>query len=307
MVEARRSYRLAYERGGKLYRLTRVMFGTDGSYYVAAPVHPERRALLTKFTVNYAKQEMQIPISEAVDLGAAGAEDKEIKLSHHPDGFMQFSGAGLVSGRDADGSIRGVGVDTWTLDDPNRGPAFGIVITDIEQFGSETSDSADTLVFTADDVTPLDGADQLIFEGYYFPPLWRRFIRRDGRGNLVIRIFHPAKAVLELRVVLPTENVELPGFLGFELYTGYLKDEDEEPRPGFIMSGSTGNVRRNEAGETLADGIHCMYPADDFEISARNLDYVRDYVMNEIDPGGPEGPVAAKPTEEPKGTGPGTI
>lgn len=45
-------------------------------------------------TVNYAKQHMEAPLEEAVDLAAAEGQDKEIKLSHHPDGFMQFSGAG---------------------------------------------------------------------------------------------------------------------------------------------------------------------------------------------------------------------
>lgn len=100
-MPGRNSYRVAYRHEGKLYRLTRIVYGTDGSYYVTAPAHAEQKAQFVMMTVNYAKQHMEVPLEEAVDLAGAEGEDKEIKLSHHPDGFMQFSGAGLVSGREA--------------------------------------------------------------------------------------------------------------------------------------------------------------------------------------------------------------
>jgi hypothetical protein len=260
-----------------------------------------------KFTVNYANQEMRVALEDAVDLADATGEDKEIKLSHHPDGFMQFSGAGLVSGRNDAGEIRGIGVDTWPLFNPTRGPAFGIAIADLEHFATETAASGDTLVFTDDDVTPLPRADQVLLEGYYFPPLWRRFIRRNHRGEPVISIFHPSKAALYLRVALPPEDCELPGFLAFELYTNYLKEEGADPRPGFIMSGSTGNIRRNDQGEALGDGIYCMYPAEDFAMARRNLDFVLDYMMNEIDPRTGDGPITSKPESEADGVGPNPL
>ena len=295
MAKGQKSYRIAYERGGKIFRLTRVVFGGDGSYYVAAPVHPTQRAVLAMFTVNYAQQESKLALSEAVDLAEAEGEDKEIKLSHHPDGFMQFSGAGLVSGRDDAGEIRGVGVTTWALTEPIRGPAFAIAFTDLEQFASETSATGSTLLFTEADVTPLPEADQIVLEGYYFPPLWRRFIRRDHRGELTISVFHPAKAALQLRVALPPDSCELPGFLAFEVNTNYLKEEGAGPRPGFIMSGSTGNLRRNDQGEMLGDGIYCFYPAEDFAAAVRNVDFVSDYMMREVDPQTGDGPTASKP------------
>lgn len=281
-MTGRKSYRIAYQRGEEVYRLTRVTYGSDGSYYVAAPVHPEQRALLVKFTVNYARNVVVQRIDEAVDLGTAAADDKEIKLTHHPDGFMQFSGAGLISGRDDDGNIRGIGVDTWTLYEPNRGPAFAVAITDVDRLGAETKVSKDTILFDDRDVVALDEAAVVILEGYYFPALWRRFIRPNRDGDPVIEMLHPSRAVLQLRVALPPTSVELPGFLGFEVYTNYGKGPDEEPRPGFFMSGSTGNIRENDNGEILGDGIHCMYPAEDLEVIGRTLDYVPDYVMREI-------------------------
>jgi hypothetical protein len=280
------------------------VYGGDGSYYVAAPVHPTQRAVLAMLTVNYGKQESTLAMSEAVDLADVKIEDKEIKLSHHPDGFMQFSGAGLVSGRDEAGEIRGVGVNTWPLTQPTRGPAFAITLTDLEQFATEAHASADTLLFTEADVTPLPEADQIVLEGYYFPPLWRRFIRRDNRGELTISVFHPAKATLHLRVALPPDSCQLPGFLAFEVYTNYLKEEEAGPRPGFTISGSTGNLRRNEHGEMLGDGIYCFYPAEDFPMAMRNVDFVRDYMMNEIDPRTGDSPIANTPDGEVDGVGP---
>ncbi|HVE45802.1 MAG TPA: hypothetical protein VNA57_03510 [Acidimicrobiales bacterium] len=317
-MPGRSSYRVAYRHEGKLYRLTRIVYGADGSYYVTAPIHPEEKAQFVKMTVNYAKQQMEVPLEEAVDLAGAAAEDKEIKLSHHPDGFMQFSGAGLVSGREADGTIRGMGVMTWPFWDPIRGPAFGLALTRFEDFVPETTESADTVVFDDADVTRLDDADVLSLEGYYFPPLWRRFIRLDANGRPVIRVFHPAKAVLELRVLLPHAKCELPGFLGIELYTQYSISpaaEDERPddaehgyesKPGFIFSGSTGNLRRNEAGELLGDGIYCMYPVHEIA-GTRNLDFPPDYLMKEVDPLRQDGPIADTLAGRIDPTGPGTI
>ncbi len=317
-MPGRNSYRVAYRHEGKLYRLTRIVYGTDGSYYVTAPAHPEEKAQFVMMTVNYAKQHMEVPLEEAVDLAGAEGEDKELKLSHHPDGFMQFSGAGLVSGREADGTIRGMGVMTWPLWDPIRGPAFGLALTRPEDFVPETTESADTVVFDDADVSRLDDADVVSLEAYYFPPLWRRFIRPDAKGRPVIRVFHPAKAVLELRVLLPHAKCELPGFLGIEIYTQYsiplLGDAGEpedaehvhEPEPGFIFSGSTGNLRRNEDGELLGDGIYCVYPVQQIA-GKRNLDFVPDYLMKEVDPRRQDGPLADKPAGPIDPTGPGTI
>lgn len=46
---------------------------------------------------------------------------RRLKLSHHPEGFLQFSGHGVVSGRDAEGHIRGIGVKSWPLYKPTLG------------------------------------------------------------------------------------------------------------------------------------------------------------------------------------------
>lgn len=42
-MPGRNSYRVAYRHEGKLYRLTRIVYGTDGSYYVTAQHIQNRR------------------------------------------------------------------------------------------------------------------------------------------------------------------------------------------------------------------------------------------------------------------------
>lgn len=283
----RNSYRVAYRHDGKLYRLTRIVYGSDGSYYVTAPAPPTEKARFAVITVNYARQSEQVSLEEAVDLAAAEGTDKEIKLSHHPDGFGQFSGAGLVSGRDEDGTIRGIGVQSWPLWNPVTGPAFGLTITSLQDFIPETRETADTIVFDDADVMRVEGADTTILEGHYFSSLWRRFIRPDTQGRPIIRVVHPARVVLELRVLLPRERSQFPGFLGIEVYTqdstpldadsGECEDAEpaHEPAPGFMFSGSTGNLRQSENGELLGDGIYCVYPVDRIT-RGRSLDFTPD-------------------------------
>lgn len=266
------SYRIAYEYQGDLYRITRIVYGSDGSYYVTAPVPTTGQAGFAILTVNYARQEMLVPMRDAVDLAQASHEDKEIKLSHHPDGFLQFSGAGLISGKSEEGTPRGIGVMSWPLLDPARGPAFALAINNFSSLLAHTTTAGSTVVLGNREVTSLPRGGQLVLEGHYFPPLWRRFVWEDDRGEKRISIIHPAGAAIHLRALLPPESCALAGFLGVELYFQDTAD-DAEAQPGFIFCGSTGNLRQNDESELLGDGIYCFFPVEAWN-EARLLDYV---------------------------------
>ena len=75
----------------------------------------------SKARVNYSRDQMDIPFEEAVELASLDDDDRRLKLSHHPDGFVQFSGEGVLSGRDPNGAARGMGVMSWPLAAPVRG------------------------------------------------------------------------------------------------------------------------------------------------------------------------------------------
>lgn len=68
-------YTVIYEQNGANYKLCKILFGADGSYYVTSPYHPAQKALLVKCTVNYNLDRMKFRFDEAIDL--ASAEDDE--------------------------------------------------------------------------------------------------------------------------------------------------------------------------------------------------------------------------------------
>ena len=94
-------YTIVYQKPEAEYKLCKIWFGADGSYYVTSPYHPEGRAFLMKIRVNYSLQEMTVPLEEAIDTAGLDDDDRRLKLAHHPDGFVQFSGHGILSGRDS--------------------------------------------------------------------------------------------------------------------------------------------------------------------------------------------------------------
>lgn len=170
-LKGRSSYRVAWRVGSSLYRVTRIVYGSDSSYYLIAPTHPSQRALFAKFTVNYAKQELLVAFKDFVDVAAAAAPDKEIKLTHHRDGFVQFSGAGILSGRAEDGTIRGMGIESWPLWQPVRGPTCGLVAVQPEALFAPITDNEESVIFDDAEMAPLKEWNELILEAHYFPYL----------------------------------------------------------------------------------------------------------------------------------------
>jgi hypothetical protein len=260
-----------YEKDGQHYKLCKIFFGTDGSYYVTSPYHPAKRAFLVKQTVNYDLSEMKIPLEQAIDLAAAEDDEKRIKLAHHPDGFLQFSGQGIISGKDPEGNIRGMGIMSWPLDSPVSGPAFALTMRGLEHFERTERVKDIPCVFKHEKLTPMPGQHRFVLEGHYLPALWRRFVRAKPDGTKIIPIVHPAGTVIELKAIFPSEQCALQNFFGLELYTVPVVGDGVSPL--FKLSGSTGNLRRNEQAELLGDGIYFMYPRQDNIPIKRSLDY----------------------------------
>ncbi len=268
---AHSSYRIVYERGDRQYKLVQIVFGRDGSYYVTSPYHPEGKAILLLATVNYALGQMAIKNEDAIELASVDDEQKKLKLSHHVSGWVQFSGEAILSGFDENGEPKGVAVRSWPLPRPVRGPAFGATIRGIEQFQEHTGTRrGGTCVFRANEVVTEPGADVIFVEGQYFPSAWRRFIRSRADGTMIITVNHPAGAALSLKVLLPPEKCALQGFIGVEVYAQL--DDSQTPTPSFMLAGPTGNLRKNDEGQYLADGIFCMYPRMDIN-ARRSVNY----------------------------------
>jgi hypothetical protein len=270
-------YTVVYATRGVNHKLCKIWFGADGSYYVTSPYHPDGKAWLVKIRVNYALNEMTVPFEELVDIASADDDERRLKLAHHPDGFVQFSGQGILSGKAADGTIRGIGVMSWPLDQPVRGPAFALMIRGIEHFDRTTESIDNTITFSDAELSEVPGANTFVLEGHYFPGLWRRFVGVEGDGARTISVFHPAKAVLKLKVLFASPRCALDGFIGLELYTQRMAEEFADS-PRFALSGPTGEMRKNLEGQWTGDSSQCMYPRGDVQVKR-----VLDYVMNEVD------------------------
>ena len=273
MPNASEKYTVLFENGGDCYKLCKIIYGPDGSYYVTSPYHPSKEAVLAVLTVNYALSEMEISLEEAIDLASVDDDARRLKLSHHPDGLVHFSGQGIVSGKDSAGNIRGIGVMSWPLDEPAPGPAFSLSMFGLERFERANKIKDTPLLFTDAEIASMPGPNVFALEGYYLPALWRRFVRVKEDGSKTISLSHPAGAVLELKVIFPPEHCALQNFIGLELYTYTAGPESEGLTSGFALSGSKGKLRKNAQGETFADGIFCVYPRRSATLARRSLNF----------------------------------
>jgi hypothetical protein len=252
---------VVYVRDRVRYKLTRVILGGDGSYYVTCPYHADQaeRAAFLMHTVNYAMDSMDVKMEDAIDIGAVDDPDRGIKLSHHPDGFLQFSGPGLTSGREQDGSVKGFGIMSWPLDQPPAGPAFAVTIRGLDHFETEENPRGGDITFSNEDVMGPPEPRIYTVEGFYFTPEERRFVRPRGDGTLEIAKVHPSGLVVPLRVLLPGDPSR--GFVGIDFYAQPREDDMPGPDHGFIISTSTGNLRKTRFG-ALADGMACVVPGE---------------------------------------------
>ncbi len=284
-------YTVVVSTKGKLYKICKIWYGSDGSYYVTVPYHSATQAVLIKQSVNYVQSaptsldhRYVVPLSEALDVGSS--DDARIKLSHHPDGFVQFSGQGLISGKNLDGTSKGIGIYTWPLPVGNSGPAFSLCVQGIEQFTPADVKTQNACVLNCDELTIITGSTGVAIEGHYFQPLWRRFIRTRHDGVKVISIVHPSKVVMELRVLLSADDCPLGGFIGLDFFG--TPDREPSDASGYSLSSSTGNVRLNEKGEKVGDGLLCCYPRPDGLPIRRSLDHQPPNSPAAKPPSGPE-------------------
>jgi hypothetical protein len=268
------SYTIAYDDDvGRRVDLCRIAFGGDGSYYVTAPYHPADRAVAGLYTVNYAKENL-IAVEDGIELAVLDDDQQRLKISHHPDGFLQFSGEGIVSGRDDQGRPKGLGIFSWPLPRPTSGPSFQIAFSDAIECGRPSKDRDGTIVFTEASIEHMRrNIAGLTVIGHYLPAIWREFIYRDGDGDYWIDLVHPNKqSIKHLRVILASVDAGYAGAIGLEAMPHSLEGVAEGPT--FMLSTSTGNLRRNEDGDLLGDQLMCAYPPPDLATAnVRSLNY----------------------------------
>jgi hypothetical protein len=247
-------YTVIYESDGKRHKLCRIFISGDGSYYVTCPYHESDRVLLSKRPINYPQGSTG---DEALELAVLDDDMHRLKLSHHPDGFVQFSGHGIRSGRHPDGSPRGIGLKSFPLSMPTAGPAFATTIHKPATFKEADAAGAGEVVFKKDQMFLTSADTGLVVEGFCFPPRFRRFVKlHDGMPK--ISIGHPSGVMLELRVLWGPEESWSAGFLGVDAWPCPV---DLGGESGFAMSSPAGDLKYNDKKELEGVGLFASYPA----------------------------------------------
>jgi len=257
------------QKKGRLYKVCKIWFGSDGSYYVTSPYHQSGEAMLVKATINYAMGPKHlVPITEMLDI--ANLEDgDQLKLSHHPDGFCQFSGKGVYSGLDAAGNPKGVGIQARELMHVPDGPTFILIVNAIEKFKPHDEPQESDLVFDYDNLVPIPGDYGFRLEGHYLQPEFRRFVQTAHDGTQGVSVIHPSRAILNLRALVAPLNCAIPAVIGFDFFPSPTSDD----HPDFVLSGPGGNLRDNARGQNVADQISAVYPRPVDIPIRRNVDY----------------------------------
>ena len=253
-------------------KICRIWFGGDGSYYVTAPYHRARSASVHVSTAYYERRRSTVRADANIEVGLLDDDDKRLKLSHHPDGFAQFSGEGIISGRDETGRPKGIGIMSFALDRPPRtGPSFACAVLGMDHFAAGDSERSNAINFYDAEIPPLKAGRGLILEGSYFTADWRGYLYRSDE-HWFIDMRHNMGPIIRYRALL--SSTVSGCFIGLRIFRADVVMDSHTS--GFILSGPSSNVRTVE-GERVADGIYCLYPSMDHAISnVRSLQYLPD-------------------------------
>jgi hypothetical protein len=189
---------------------------TAGGFAVLAPYHSARSGWLMKIPVDYTEKRMHVPRAEMTEYTATD----RVKLSFHPDGFVQFSGENpkkIRSGRDEDGEPKGLGIamQHTLYETITTGPTFGINVWGLGDFDSVAPrDLGDAYYFDPSDFDyehgSLPGTCNALHVSVFLLPnrLLGRIELKGPRYNTVT-LFHPGYNWRGGRITLRV--IELPG------------------------------------------------------------------------------------------------
>ena len=192
-------------------QITKIVGMADGGFAVTVPYQSERKGFLFRMAVDYSQMIIETGVEELVPYTA----DDRVKLSHL-DGFVQFSGESpgkILSGRNPDGTVKGLGLVKNPLNEPlsTGGPMFGVSVWDVEQF-DKLPDKKAAIVFREGDLynrdCTIDDFSGYLIEGFVYP---RRYIEKatlGGPSKLTLTRQFPNYTPLPVgsRLTLPTRQ-----------------------------------------------------------------------------------------------------
>jgi hypothetical protein len=270
-------YTIAYSEEGKTYKIAKVIFGSDGSYYLTCPYHQTNTAFLCKGFIDADKTSQEFSLDEVPQSATVDDDEKRLKLSHHPDGWVQFSGNGFISGRGSLGRSSGINMESFPLTMNNRAGAFTITIRNPIEFKLLEQHTDRVCLFAADQMLSPNQSNLLIVEGTYFPEWWRRFVRTDHSGQLVLDAAYSGPTLVRWRVLpFPGDSKGL-GLLGINAYRWRI-----DSHTGFDFIVSVIGKQIGEHNSQKQEALFCMYPRPPKVENAPSLHY-RGFPTNRIE------------------------
>lgn len=279
-------WRIIIDDGDDLRAVCKILPLSDGGYSMLAPYHAAKEGWLYKHKVDYQEQEQSIHVSEMQHFVASD----RVKLSHHWDGFVQFSGENpqkITSGRNPlTGEPKGLAIMSapiWRT--IKSGPTFGITAWGMTDFKRVTDTRATDVVFRSTGLYYYRCAPYTFnaynIEGWVFgADMWDGV--RGTENDLRLSMHFPnrwraPRAVLEFRV-LPLATDDSDCFLGIRVNRLRINF----PAPSGYEIGGPSNLRR---GQHIAETLKATYPkATDVDlVDAESLDYAPDDMSS---PGG---------------------
>lgn len=241
------------------YKLMKIFFTNDGSYAVTAPYHNQKKAFVCKATIDYTKGEyFTIDQNDMVETSILEDDKRTLKISHHPSGFLHFSGNGIRSGINVeDGTHKGIGVQSWTFDNPAPGPSFSVTINNYKNMEKSTKNKANELCIRTGMIKGISNDTIICVEGYFIPKIQESIIYKVDNAEYTV-IKHPSGGTLHLHVVRPTKIRNYYGFIGLHVYA--LRVHDGWKKFEYTFSTSSGDLVWEDGKMIKGNCLIATYP-----------------------------------------------
>ena len=255
-------------------KVTKIISYREGGFGLLAPYHAAKQGFVTKTMVDYSKTEQQVLIETTERFSASD----RVKLSYHPDGFVQFSGENtgkIIAGRDAvTREPKGLGFMTNPLNSPVlTGPSFGISFWGLDDFQVQKGKPHGDLITFEEDDFVYEHCDESTWGSYgisffifslYFQPYVRKTGPKRFELDLWLNQFMRDGAAFNLKVVRLGQQ---PWFLGAAAFRRPPVVSDGGPSSGWVIA-SPGAMTNTWVKPVM----HAYYPDAGLKIE-RSLDY----------------------------------
>ncbi|WP_252235551.1 hypothetical protein [Clostridium sp. CH2] len=269
-------YTIVINDGLKRYKVSKIVFYGDGGFSVLSPYHTAKKGYLGKLIIDHEEINKHIINVKVEDNVEYSAEDR-VKLSVHPDGFVQFSGENpqkIISGKEKEtGEPKGLGLFTNPLSHPiESGPTFGLMVWGMDEFVEFISPKKGEKVieFNMEDIHNRDCSttdfNAYLIEGFVFKNKERKQIQIVNNNHVINKYSPNYREERNEKFSYRVVNLAHEKYVVTLLVSRIIMDFDE--KSGFSLN----SPQQIKDGKNI--GLFCLYPSSIIPRDTSNsLDY----------------------------------